>query len=75
MPNLTFSTQTTKAGFPAGAVFAPVAGNPNQIAGYIIDPATGMKKSFTATMKPVGSFIGEQARAAAAGPSYTISWK
>ena len=55
MPNLTFSTQTTiasKAKLPAGAVYSPVAGNPNQVAGYYMDPATGKQKAFVATRKP-----------------------
>ena len=55
MPNLTFSTQTTKTGFPAGAVFAPVAGNPNQVAGHYMDPATGKMKVFVATKKPAAA--------------------
>ena len=58
MLNLTFSTQTTiasKAKLPAGAVYSPVAGNPNQVAGHYIDPATGKMKLFVATKKPAAA--------------------
>lgn len=58
MLNLTFSTHTTidsKAkihGISAGAVYSPVAGNSNQVAGHYMDPATGKQKAFVATRKP-----------------------
>ena len=58
MLNLTFSTHTTsdsKAKIPAGAVYSPVAGNPNQVAGHFIDPATGKMKVFVATKKPAAA--------------------
>ena len=46
------SQASAKAGLPAGAVYHPVAGNPNQVAGHFIDPATGRMKTFVATKKP-----------------------
>ena len=53
LSDLSFSASpSAKASLPAGAVYHPVAGNPNQVAGHYIDPATGKMKTFVATKKP-----------------------
>jgi hypothetical protein len=56
LSDLSFSaTPSAKASLPAGAVYHPVPGNPNQIVGFYIDPANGQSKVFVATKKPAAN--------------------